>query len=100
MLLGLRHCFAFGDYCMMLSGFASVTRKLIPARFRPTGYLENLVRARTAGRILSGPFNGMRYVGNVASNIHIHIPKLLGIYERELNPYIEQACALNFPLIA
>jgi len=32
-------------------------------------------------------------------NARIHIPKLLGIYERELNSYIEQACALNFPLI-
>jgi hypothetical protein len=29
----------------------------------------------------------------------IYIPKLLGIYERELNACFEQACALNFPLI-
>jgi predicted O-methyltransferase YrrM len=28
-----------------------------------------------------------------------HLPKLLGTYERELNHYIEGACALNFPLI-
>ena len=41
----------------------------------------------------------MRCIGNAAGNAHIHIPKLLGVYERELNPYIEQACALNFPLI-
>jgi len=41
----------------------------------------------------------MRYIGNAAGNAHIHIPKLLGVYERELNPYIEQACALNFLLI-
>jgi hypothetical protein len=97
---------------MILRAFASVARKLIPARFRPIGHLENLVRARTDGRIWSGPFTGMRWTlegrarsqsGTTQSsplhNARIHIPKLLGIYERELNPYIEQACALNFPLI-
>jgi len=97
---------------MIFSAFASVARKLIPPRFRPIGYLENLVRARTDGRIWSGPFSGMRWTleGRARSqprttqnsplhNARIHIPKLLGIYERELNPYIEQACALDFPLI-
>jgi len=29
----------------------------------------------------------------------IHIPKLLGIYERELNQYVERACTLNFSII-
>ena len=84
---------------MISSTFARVARKVIPPRFRPTGYLENLVRARTNGRIPCGPFTGMRHTHSAAGNAHIHIPKLLGIYERELNPYIEQACALNFPLI-
>src|SRR5947207_12941258 len=46
---------------MIFSAFASVARKLIPPRFRPIGYLENLVRARTDGRIWSGPFSGMRW---------------------------------------
>jgi hypothetical protein len=84
----------------MISGaLAKIARKIIPARLRPTGYLENLVCVRTNRRILSGPFAGMRYVGNPVGNAQIHIPKLLGVYERELNPYIEQACALNFSLI-
>jgi hypothetical protein len=97
----------------MISGtFAKLARKIIPAQFRPTGYLENLVRTRTNGRIRCGPFAGMRWAleGRAPSrpgtthrssfqSANIHIPKLLGIYERELNPYIEQACALNFPLI-
>jgi hypothetical protein len=89
-----------------------ILRTIIPARFRPSGYLEHLVRMRTDGRIRSGPFAGMRCIleGRAPSRpgttqrsslhgTHIHIPKLLGIYERELNLYIEQACALNFPLI-
>ena len=84
----------------MSSGtFAKFARRIIPARLRPIGYLENLAAARTKGRIARGPFAGMRYIGNTAGNTQIHIPKLLGIYERELNPCVERACALNFPLI-
>ena len=39
----------------------------------------------------------MRY--NAGTDGRVHLPKLLGIYERELNGWLEQACALNFPLI-
>jgi hypothetical protein len=70
---------------------------IIPARFRPIEYLEHLVRNRTDGRVRAGPFTGMRYFDGAAGSVHL--PKLLGIYERELNACIEQACALNFPLI-
>jgi hypothetical protein len=72
-------------------------RSVIPARWRPIGYLEHLVRSRTGGRIPKGPFAGMRYIDNAFGSAYV--PKLLGIYERELNPFIEQACAQNFPLI-
>jgi hypothetical protein len=41
----------------------------------------------------------MRYIDGAVGNAHIDIPKLLGIYERELNACIEQACALNFRVI-
>ena len=39
----------------------------------------------------------MRYIETAFGSAYV--PKLLGIYERELNPFIEQACAQNFPLI-
>lgn len=39
----------------------------------------------------------MRYVNESVGSAYL--PKLLGIYERELNGCIEQACGLNFPLI-
>eukprot|EP01031_Cornospumella_fuschlensis_P050377 gene50377-61632_t len=72
-------------------------RSVIPKRFRPIGYLEHLVRKRTGGRVLAGPFVGMRYIeGSVGS---AYVPKLLGIYERELNRCVEEACALDVPLI-
>src|ERR1700676_177840 len=76
---------------------AEFIRAVIPARWRPIGYLEHLVRSRTGGRIPTGPFAGMRYIDNAFGSASG--PKLLGIYERELNPFIEQACAQNFPLI-
>jgi hypothetical protein len=76
---------------------ADLIRSVVPARFRPIRYLENLASARTNGCIPRGPFTGMRYItGSVGSAL---IPKLLGIYERELNEYVERACSLNFPLI-
>jgi hypothetical protein len=74
-----------------------ILHAIVPARFRPSGYLENLVWERTRGRVYFGPFTGMLLISGVPDRAHI--PKLLGIYERELTPYIEQACTLNFPLI-
>src|SRR5205807_4237653 len=68
-----------------------------PARWRPIGYLEHLVRSRTGGRIFFRAYAGIRYIHTAFGSAYV--PKLLGIYERELNPFIEQACALNFPLI-
>jgi len=76
---------------------AKILRAILPARLRLSGYLENLVRTHTDGRIRCGPFTGMRY--NAGADGRVHLPKLLGIYERELNGCLEQACALNFPLI-
>ena len=76
---------------------ANAIRRFIPKRFRPIGYLEHLVYTRTGGAIPRGPFAGTRYITNSVGSALV--PKLLGIYERELNECIEQACALKFPLI-
>ena len=82
---------------MTISVVAKLARKLIPARFRPIAHIEHLVRSRTKGRVHSGPFRGMRFIDGAAGSVHI--AKLLGIYERELNACLEEACALNFLLI-
>jgi FkbM family methyltransferase len=78
----------------MLTGFL---RQIIPAGLRPIRHLENLVRAQTGGRVRQGPFAGLRYINRAVGSAFI--PKLLGIYERELNGCIEAACAAQFPLI-
>jgi hypothetical protein len=75
----------------------NLTRRAIPKRFRPIGYIEHLVESRNNGRVAAGPFAGMRYIrGSVGS---AYVPKLLGMYERELNEFVERACTLQLPLI-
>ena len=70
----------------------TLLRKMIPSRWRPVEYLPNLTWERTGGRVLAGPFAGMRYAHH--SHGSVYIPKLLGIYERELSASVEAICAL------
>jgi hypothetical protein len=61
---------------------AKLIRKLIPSRFRPIGYLTHLTQVKTSMRVLDGPFKELKYVEHAQGSAYI--PKLLGIYEREL----------------
>ncbi|MEH1827705.1 MAG: hypothetical protein V7L22_20600 [Nostoc sp.] len=68
--------------------------------FEPThryGYLTHLTQAKTTCKVQAGPFAGMRYIEKSIGSAYI--PKLLGIYERELNPFIEKACQLDIQKI-
>lgn len=83
-----------------MTQLANLTRKIIPRRWRPVGYLMHLVWSQANGRILKGPFTGMKYVNDIFGSVGgAYIPKILGIYEQELNSYIEKACTLNFQQI-
>ena len=68
----------------------SFLKWLIPARYRPIGYLIHLTRTRTDNRVRSGPFAGVRYVDDSVGSAYI--PKLLGIYESELTAQVEIIC--------
>jgi len=70
---------------------ASLLRKIVPERFRPIGYLTHLTRERTDCQVRSGFFAGMHYVQNSVGSAYL--PKLLGIYERELSTQVESICA-------
>jgi hypothetical protein len=72
-------------------------RRLIPERFRPIGYLTHLARERTSRTVASGPFAGLKY-GEVSQG-SAYIPKLLGIYERELRPQVTEIIVRNPRLI-
>src|SRR5580658_7783427 len=80
-----------------LPGLAAAARKAVPARYRPVGYLINLTRQRCNNSVHSGPFHGMRYINRAIGSAYI--PKLLGIYEKELHAVVERACSLDFSLI-
>ncbi len=70
---------------------AALLRKIIPERWRPIGHLTYLAQVGTGQKIMSGPFAGTRYPAS--SFFSAYIPKLLGIYERELAGAVEAACA-------
>lgn len=72
-------------------------KSVIPARYRPIGYLLHLSRTRTGGRVRLGPFAGMCYVNDSVGSAYI--PKLLGIYESELTAEVENICRRKPALI-
>ena len=76
---------------------ARLLRRVLPERIRPIGYLTHLVRTRTSDRVRLGPFAGMRYLDHSFGSAYL--PKLLGTYERELAPAIEEMCATGPGLI-
>ena len=65
-------------------------RRFLPSFVKPTKYLARLTAEKTHSTVMAGPFSGMRYIElSIGSAL---IPKLLGIYERELAPCIEEIC--------
>ena len=76
---------------------AGLLRTIIPENWRPIGYLTQLVRTKTGQKVIEGPFKGLRYVSRSVGSVYI--PKLLGIYENELNPCVEALCARRPSLI-
>jgi Met-10+ like-protein len=72
---------------------AAVIRRIVPARFRPIGYLTRLVQRRTERRVLRGPFAGMKYIDESIGSAYI--PKLLGLYEMELSHCVAAINQLN-----
>jgi len=76
---------------------ADFLRWIIPERFRPKGYLLHLIRQRTGGCVYAGPFKGMHYAEYSVGSVYL--PKLMGIYERELVEVVEKACQAKPTLI-
>ncbi|MDP9175834.1 MAG: hypothetical protein M3O30_18495 [Planctomycetota bacterium] len=75
----------------------SLIRKIVPARWRPVGYLYRKTFVASGGRVVTGPFAGLKYINNSYGSCYV--PKLLGIYERELHAEVEEACAAKPALI-
>lgn len=75
----------------------SFLRSAIPQRLHPSNYLTRLAQKKTGFVVQNGPFVGMRYI-NISQG-SAYIPKLLGIYEKELTPHIEKIISLSPSLV-
>lgn len=78
---------------VVLDPLKRVARAIVPARYRPALLLTNGVRSEVGGAVHGGPFRGMSYVDEAVGSCYI--PKLLGIYERELHKVVEEICVSN-----
>ncbi len=59
--------------------------------------LQNTLLEAHGAKVLGGPFQGMQFVRQVSEGCCV--PKLLGCYEEELHPYVEQAIARDYPRV-
>ncbi len=64
-------------------------RRYAPRALSPSFQIAKLVQRKTNKTVRSGPFRGMKYVDTSVGSAYI--PKLLGIYERELHEVIRKA---------
>ena len=70
-----------------MSKLSRMLIRQLPWRFRPIGIDHRAVVSRSRLQIMTGPFRGMKYLGEAHESVLP--PKLLGCYERELHPVFE-----------
>jgi hypothetical protein len=76
--------------CSNLSfrGLWRTAAAFIPAKFKRSRFVNELIQRKTNNTIISGPFAGTHYTSTaIGSGLY---PKLLGTYELELNDIIEE----------
>lgn len=67
-------------------------KAVIPEALRPPRLIDaSINRALRRRGVLSGPFKGMHYTPEVVQG-SVRVPKMLGVYERELHGTIEDVC--------
>ncbi|MBU4348149.1 hypothetical protein KJ671_01415 [Patescibacteria group bacterium] len=89
--------------------FLEKTRKLIKdmkvfrilnrylERFITQKCVVGFIRKKTSNVVASGPFSGMKYVSSSTGSRLL--PKILGTYELELHPMVEEICKRSFDVI-
>jgi len=75
----------------------AAARTFIPAEWRPAARVLRLVKNRSRGMVMSGPFKGLRYCDSSVGSEYL--PKLLGTYERELHGIVEEICARHYQTV-
>ena len=74
-----------------------LVRNVMPYRFWPSTLVRRWIERRSGGKVISGPFAGMKYVHTSVGSEYV--PKLLGIYELELNMIFQNLFAHDFQTI-
>lgn len=72
-------------------------KSLIPSQLHPAVLAKKQVDSLANGKVISGPFAGMRYIENSVGSAYM--PKILGTYELELHSIIQDLCSERFTLI-
>jgi hypothetical protein len=66
----------------------------VPAKLKPLGYLRALVEKKTNGSVRAGPFKG-QIIAFGGTQYSMYVPKVIGLYERELHSIIDEICKLE-----
>jgi len=74
-----------------------VGKRVVPLHWHPQPYLIRRIRKEGTIGVKSGPFRAMKYVDSSVGSVLL--PKLLGVYEKELHFAVERACDLGFSSI-
>jgi hypothetical protein len=67
-------------------------KQLLPVKYYPRNILARQIIQHTGHTVYSGPFRGMKYVGESVGSVYY--PKLLGTYERELHRIVDRIIEL------
>ena len=72
-------------------------KKILPDSYHPLNYLSKRTIEKANGMIQSGPFKGMQYIEEAYSSGIC--PKLVGTYEKEIQPWIHEVLEIPFDAI-
>ncbi len=70
---------------------------MVPEEIRPRSMALKRLQKQSQGRILGGPFRGMKYLDQSVGSVLL--AKILGTYELELHSVIERICQSEYDLI-
>src|SRR5512144_3136677 len=78
---------------------AELEQQLDHERLFPAQWANRRVRDHYGSAVVTGPFAGLTYPDSGITEVDLFAPKLLGIFERELHPAVEQLIAAEPPQI-
>ncbi len=81
----------------MIEALQRFGRVLLPRRYHRSTRLVGALEAIAGGKVLAGPFAGLRYVDRSFGSAYW--PKLLGTYELELHPTLADLLARDFATV-